>query len=54
MIRKKFLVVLLTLGTVGGYALGFAGLGCRAHARRQAFEEHVARVCVDAARSASR
>lgn len=50
--RRKMLIVLLSLGTVGGYAAGFASLGCHQHreARREAFERHIARVCLDAAR----
>lgn len=48
--RRPILVVLLTLGTIGGYAAGFAHLRC-ASSRQQAFEQHVAKVCVDAARS---
>jgi hypothetical protein len=50
--RRKILIVLLSLGTIGGYAAGFAGLGCpqRREARREAFEHHIARVCLDAAR----
>jgi hypothetical protein len=48
--RRKALIVLLALGTIGGYAAGFASMrNCKNH-RRDAFEQHVARVCVDAAR----
>ena len=48
--RRKALIVLLALGTVGGYASGFASMrGCH-NKRRDAFEQHVAKVCVDAAR----
>jgi hypothetical protein len=48
--RRKALIVLLALGTIGGYAAGFRSMrGCNNH-RRAAFEEHVAKVCVDAAR----
>lgn len=48
--RRKALIVLLALGTVGGYASGFASMrACHNH-RRAAFEQHVAKVCVDAAR----
>ena len=51
--RRAMLIVLLSLGTVGGFAAGFAH-----HARwwrggHQAFERHVAEVCVDAARHAT-
>ena len=51
--KRRLLIALLALGTVGGYGAGFAGLGCRAHARRAAMERHVARICADAARSPS-
>ena len=48
--RRKFLIAVLALGTVGGFASGFASMG-RCHSqRRDAFEQHVAKVCVDAAR----
>ncbi|AUX41076.1 uncharacterized protein SOCE26_024810 [Sorangium cellulosum] len=54
MIRRKTTIALLALGTVLGYASGLASLGCHAEARRQAFERHVASLCVDAARDADR
>lgn len=48
--RRKLLIAVLALGTVGGYAAGFASMR-RCHGQRQAhFEQHVAKVCVDAAR----
>ncbi len=48
--RRKLLIAVLALGTVGGYAAGFASMR-RCHSHRQAsFEQHVAKVCVDAAR----
>lgn len=48
--RRKALIVLLALGTIGGYAAGFASMrSCHNH-RRESFEQRVARVCVDAAR----
>lgn len=49
--KRRILIVLLTLGTIGGYGAGFAGVRCRAHSRQAAFERHVAKVCVDAARA---
>lgn len=49
--RHRLLVVLLALGTVAGYGSGFASLSCRAHARRAAFERHVAHVCAEAAKN---
>ena len=48
--RRRLLIALLALGTVGGYGMGFASMRCRAHSRRAAFEQHVAKLCVDAAR----
>lgn len=48
--RRKALIVLLALGTLGGYASGFASLRACHNQRRESFEQHVARVCVDAAR----
>ena len=48
--RRKLLIAVLALGTVGGYAAGFASMrSCHNH-RRDAFEQRVAKVCVDAAR----
>ena len=49
--RRKITIALLALGTIGGYAGGFASLRCHAKHRRAAFERHVASLCVDAARS---
>lgn len=48
--RRRLAIALLALGTVGGYTLGFASMRCHGQARRDAFEHHVAKVCVDAAR----
>ncbi|MCC6872976.1 MAG: hypothetical protein IT378_01605 [Sandaracinaceae bacterium] len=54
--RRKLLIAILALGTLGGFGSGIASLAChggRYHqARREAFERHVADVCVDAARRA--
>lgn len=50
--RRKFAIVLLTLGTIGGFASGIASLRCHSWQRRQSFEQHVAKICVDAAKSA--
>ena len=49
-IRRKVLIALFAIGTVAGYGSGFAHLRCCHRARQQAWEQHVARVCVDAAR----
>lgn len=50
--KRPLLIALLTLGTVGGFAHGFASLRHHHHHRRAHFERHVAQVCVDAARRA--
>jgi hypothetical protein len=51
--KRAFLIVLFGLGTVGGFAHGFASLGhcaSRHHGeRRMEFEDHVADVCLRAA-----
>ncbi|WP_437736248.1 hypothetical protein [Sorangium sp. So ce1335] len=52
--RRQITITLLVLGTVFGYASGFSSLRCRAEARRDAFQRHVASLCVDAAREAER
>jgi hypothetical protein len=49
---RRFLIPILAVGTVAGYASGFHSLHC-ARARREAFERHVAKVCIDAARDPS-
>jgi len=50
--KRKIAIVLLTLGTFGGYAAGFASLRCHGWQKRHSFERHVAKICADAARSA--
>ena len=52
--KRRIAIVLLTLGTIGGYAAGFASMRCHSWQRRQAFEQHVAKVCVDAAQNATK
>jgi len=49
--RRNVKIMVLGLGVLLGYGSGFAGLCAHRH-RREAFERHVARVCVDAARNA--
>jgi hypothetical protein len=51
--KRKILMTLLAVGTLGGYALGIRSV-CHGHARRAAFERHVAELCTDAARGAHR
>jgi len=50
--RRKLLIVLLSLGTVIGYGAAFARMRCGHggwHQRRAMFERHVADICTDAA-----
>lgn len=49
--RRRVLIALLVMGTIGGYASGIAGMCCRGHHRRAMFERHIAKICADAARS---
>jgi hypothetical protein len=51
--RRRILIALLAFGTLGGYAMGVRSL-CHARGRHEAFERHVAEVCVDAARGEMR
>ena len=50
MIRRKIAIALLAAGTVAGYAAGFASMHHRMECRRDRFERHVAKVCVEAAK----
>jgi len=52
MIRRRFAIALLALGTVAGYGSALCSWSHHRRARHEAFEQHVARVCVDAARRA--
>ena len=53
--KRAFLILFFGLGTVGGFAHGFASLaghcGSSGHcgSRRESFEDHVAEVCARAA-----
>lgn len=47
--KRRALIALLSVGTVGGFGSGFASLKCRHHHRRAQFEQHVADLCVQAA-----
>jgi hypothetical protein len=49
--KRRLLILLLALGTVGGYSAGFAQMRCHARARQGGFERHVARICAEAARA---
>ncbi len=48
---RRVLIALFALGTIGGYGSAIAGASCHAHARRAAWERHVAHLCADAARN---
>ncbi len=50
--KRKIVIVLLAMGTVLGFAAGFAHLGRHVRGHHDAFERHVAQICVEAARNA--
>jgi hypothetical protein len=43
--RRRILIALLALGTVGGYASGFASLKYRSHCRRAWMEQRAYQTC---------
>jgi hypothetical protein len=47
---RRFLIPLLAAGAIFGFASGIARSHERMRARHDAFERHIASVCVDAAR----
>ncbi len=52
--RRKLLIAVLAFGTVAGYASGFRSMRhCQygGRDRNTSFEQHVARICADAARA---
>ncbi len=51
-IKRKVLIVLLGLGTLGGFAAGFASLRCRHRDHRAAWKQTVTNICADAIRQA--
>ena len=51
--KRKILIVLLALGTVGGYASACHHARWHRWQRQQAFERHIADVCIDAAHRAA-
>jgi hypothetical protein len=54
MIRRRILMAVLAVGSVAGFASGFHSMHHRWHARHERFEEHVADVCVRAAKNADK
>lgn len=52
-IKRKALIVLLSLGTLGGFASGFASLRChRHHSPHNSWRHTVTNICADAIRQA--
>ncbi|MBO6937476.1 MAG: hypothetical protein JJ863_21060 [Deltaproteobacteria bacterium] len=51
--KRRLLIVLFGFGTIAGFGSAGAHWSRHHHRHRQAFEAHVARVCVDAARAAT-
>ena len=49
--RRRLLALILGIGAVVGFGSGISELRWRHWARREAFERHIAEICVDAARS---
>lgn len=50
--KRKLLIVALSLGTVGGFASGFASLRCHRHHRYAHFKHEVTQICAEAVRQA--
>jgi len=48
-IKRKIIMGLLAIGTIGGFASGFASMRCHGKHRREAFQDKVAETCVRAA-----
>ena len=51
-IKRRILIVLFGLGAVAGFGAGFHSLRYHACQRHAAFEQHVAKLCADAAKHA--
>ncbi len=51
--RRRILIALFAFGTIAGYGSALRGASCRAHARRAAWERHVAHVCAEASKNPS-
>jgi uncharacterized membrane protein YsdA (DUF1294 family) len=50
--KRKALIVLLALGTLGGFASGVASMSWRHKHRKAYFEHKVTKICADAVRQA--
>ena len=51
MIKRRIVMGLLVLGTVGGFAVGVKSLSCHAKHRREHWKNEVAETCVRAAKN---
>ena len=51
--KRKILIALLALGTLGGFGSGIVHLAHARRCHRDAWERHVAKVCTDAARESA-
>ena len=49
--KRRLLIVLLSFGAIAGFGSAFFHAGQCHQSRRDAFERHIAKVCVDAARN---
>lgn len=49
--KRRFLIALLSLGAVAGFGSAFFHAGQCHQSKRDAFERHIAKVCLDAARN---
>lgn len=52
--KRKLLIAALALGTVGGFASGFASLACGHRYRRHYMEQKVTDICTKAVERAQR
>jgi hypothetical protein len=50
--KRKILIVVLALGTIGGYAAGFRAMRRHCHWKHRGQEARIAHVCAEAARDA--
>ncbi|NUP08536.1 MAG: hypothetical protein HOW73_21005 [Polyangiaceae bacterium] len=51
MIKRRIIMGLLALGTIGGFAAGFGSLACHGRERRERWKEEVAETCIRAAKN---
>lgn len=51
MIKRRIIMGLLVLGTIGGFASGIRRMSCHGESRRDHWKDRVAETCVRAARN---